>query len=144
MTGFAVDPELIRSLARLLEETGLVEIEYARGEERVRVARPWPGGAAPHAPQTSPAPAARAPASPAEHPGLVRAPMVGTVYLAAEPGGPALVKAGDVVAEGQTLCLIEAMKTFNPVRAPRAGRIVRILVSNGTPVEFGEGLMIVE
>jgi acetyl-CoA carboxylase biotin carboxyl carrier protein len=148
-----LDPDLIRSLAALLEETGLSEIELADGNARVRVARPAPAGRAaePHATHNAAGASAPAPALPlgppglpAEPPGLVKSPVVGMVYLAPEPGAPAFVKAGDAVEAGQTLALIEAMKTFNPVRAPRAGRVVRILVSDGTPVEYGEGLMILE
>ena len=144
-----VDPELIRSLAALLEETGLSEIELAEGQARVRVVRPVAGTVISHAghgPSGQPAPPMPPVPTgvPAEPAGLVKSPLVGTVYLAPEPGAPAFIKAGDTVAEGQTLALIEAMKTFNPVRAPRAGRVVRILVSDGTPVEYGEGLMILE
>ena len=148
MPGIKIDPELIRSLAALLEETGLSEIEVAEGTARVRVARPAASGATSGAPTHTVAAGPSAPAggasASAEPPGLVKSPLVGTVYLAPEPGAPAFVKAGDSVAEGQTLALIEAMKTFNPVRAPRAGRVARILVSDGTPVEYGEGLMILE
>jgi acetyl-CoA carboxylase biotin carboxyl carrier protein len=152
MSALKVDPDLIRSLAALLDETGLSEIELAEGNARVRVARPGPagpaGGHAEHAVPLSGQPAPVLPPHamqvPAEPPGLVKSPLVGTVYLAPEPGAAAFIKAGDSVAEGQTLALIEAMKTFNPVRAPRAGRVVRILVSDGMPVEYGEGLMILE
>ncbi len=148
MAPVKLDPDLIRSLAALLEETGLSEIELSEGNAKVRVARPAAPAphAAAHAPSGAPAPSLppHAPPVPAEHPGLVKAPLVGTVYLAPEPGAAAFVKAGDSVAEGQTLALIEAMKTFNPVRAPRAGRVSRILVSDGMPVEYGEGLMILD
>jgi len=140
------DADAIRRLAALLEELGLSEIEYAKGDERLRVARAVAGtavtvSAGPVA--AAPAAAAAGPAT-AEHPGAIKSPMVGTVYLSPEPGAPAFIKAGDTVAEGQTLVLIEAMKTYNPVRAPRAGKVTRILVSDGMPVEFGEPLLILE
>lgn len=144
-----IDSAAVRELAALLEETGLTEIEYATGEWRVRVARAangvvhampaaLPGGSAPAG-----APAA-SPVSDAAHPGAVVSPMVGTVYMSREPGAPAFVKPGDVVKEGDTLLLIEAMKTYNEVRAPKGGRIARILVSDGDPVEFGAPLLVLE
>jgi acetyl-CoA carboxylase biotin carboxyl carrier protein len=142
----AIDPELIRALAKLLEETGLGEIEFAEGDRRVRVARP----VAPAAATTTviaPAAAAAAPAAVAETgapANAVTSPMVGTVYLAAEPGAPSFVKVGDRVREGQTLLIIEAMKVMNPIRAPRAGAVTRILVANGAPVEYGEPLLVIE
>jgi acetyl-CoA carboxylase biotin carboxyl carrier protein len=91
--------------------------------------------------------AAAAPATPADlssHPGAVKAPMVGVVYFSPEPGAPSFIKVGDVVSEGQTLLLIEAMKTFNPVKAPRAGKVTHLLVENSAPVEYGEALVIIE
>ena len=140
----AIDPELIRALAKLLEETGLGEIEFAEGDRRIRVARPVAAAAA-----TVIAPAAAAAASAAAPAGgvpanAVTSPMVGTVYLAAEPGAPSFVKVGDQVREGQTLLIIEAMKVMNPIRAPRAGTVTQILVTNGAPVEYGEPLLVVE
>jgi len=142
---FDIDPEAIKTLAALLEELGLSEIEWAKGDERLRVARAVSGAAV----QVAVAPAAATPAAPsasgaAEHPGAIKSPMVGTVFFSPEPGAPPFVKAGDTVTEGQTLALIEAMKTYNPIRAPRAGRVTRILVSDGMPVEFGEPLLILE
>lgn len=142
-----IDSAAVRELAALLEETGLTEIEYATGEWRVRVARAANGVI-----QTMPAvlpsvaapAAAAAPAHDAAHPGAVVSPMVGTVYMAREPGAPAFVKPGDTVKEGDTLLLIEAMKTYNEVRAPKGGRIARILVSDGDPVEFGAPLLVLE
>ncbi|HZU90534.1 MAG TPA: acetyl-CoA carboxylase biotin carboxyl carrier protein subunit, partial [Stellaceae bacterium] len=140
-------PELIRTLARLLAETGLDEIEYSVGECRIRVARgggretvPAMPASAPPAP--APAPAAAEP-SLADHPGAVTSPMVGTVYLAPQPGAPPFVRPGEAVAEGQPLLIIEAMKVMNQIRAPRAGRIERILVSDGEPVEYGAVLMLI-
>ena len=142
---FDIDPEAIKTLAALLEELGLSEIEWAKGDERLRVARAASGAAV----QVAVAPAAAAPAAlttsgAAEHPGAIKSPMVGTVFFSPEPGATPFVKAGDTVTEGQTLALIEAMKTYNPIRAPRAGRVTRILVSDGMPVEFGEPLLILE
>ncbi|MBM3537422.1 MAG: acetyl-CoA carboxylase biotin carboxyl carrier protein [Alphaproteobacteria bacterium] len=141
----AIDPELIRALAKLLEETGLGEIEYAEGERRVRVARPAAAAAAAIvAAAPAAAPTAAAADSGAVPANAVTSPMVGTVYLAAEPGAPSFVKVGDQVREGQTLLIIEAMKVMNPIRAPRAGTVSRILVANGAPVEYGEPLLVVE
>ena len=144
-----IDSELVRTLASLLAETGLSEIEYAVGDRRIRVARnavavghaaPGPG-VAPSA--AGPASAAAEPA-PAEHPGAIKAPMVGTVYLAPQPEAPPFVKLGELVAEGQVVLIIEAMKVMNQIHAPRAGRLARILVEDGAPVEYGEALMILE
>jgi acetyl-CoA carboxylase biotin carboxyl carrier protein len=146
-----VDSDVVREMAKLLEETGLSEIEVERGGVRVRVARERPGaqgGAAATAPVIQVAPVA--PANPnggAESPPkrgtLVTSPMVGTVYLAPQPGAPPFVNVGSEVTDG-TVCIIEAMKTMNPVAAPVAGRIVEILVRDGQPVEFGEPLMRIE
>jgi acetyl-CoA carboxylase biotin carboxyl carrier protein len=155
------DVEFIKALAELLRENDLTEIEVNRdyGEAdslTIRVARQIvaaaPAAAAPlqlSAPAAHPAVAA--PAStpspvldPAEDPGVVASPMVGTAYLQAEPGTPPFVKVGDSVTEGQTILIIEAMKTMNQIPAPRAGRVKRILVDDGAPVEFGAPLMILE
>jgi acetyl-CoA carboxylase biotin carboxyl carrier protein len=145
MTGFNVDDELVRKLAALLEDTGLTEIEYAKGEESIRVSRAVGGAVvAQTAGQPAGASAEAAPASAAAHPGAVTAPMVGTVYMAPEPGAAPFISLGDMVIEGQTLLLIEAMKTYNPIRAPRAGKVVRILVMDTAPVEYGEELVILE
>ena len=148
MAKLGVDVQLVRKLAALLEETGLVELEVKSGDQSIRLAR---AGAAPTAvaaapAQPAPAPAAQAAATAAAgpNPNAVTAPMVGVIYLSPEPGAPPFVKPGDAVTEGQTILLIEAMKTFNPVRAPRAGRVVRILVADKTPVEYGEELVIIE
>jgi len=145
MAKFDVDPELVKKLAALLEETGLAEIEYAVGEQRIRVAKiAAPAAPAPAAAAAAPAPAAPVSTPAGPHPGAVTAPMVGTVYLSPEPGAPPFVRVGDMVGEGQTLLLIEAMKTYNPVRAPRAGKVVRVLVADGDPVEYGGELMVLE
>ena len=154
MAKFEMDTEFVRKLAEILEETHLGEIELADGERRIRVARPQVTVAA--APVAFAAPAALAAggnAGPsalangsdlAAHPGAVKSPMVGTAYLAPEPGKPAFVTIGDKIAAGQTLLIIEAMKTFNPIKAPKAGMVTQILVENAQPVEFGQPLMIVE
>jgi acetyl-CoA carboxylase biotin carboxyl carrier protein len=137
------DAELIRSLAALLNETGLTEIEYAIGDRRVRIAR-VPGGPGP---ASIPASAALSPlvedAAPVDHSGAVKAPMVGTVYLAPQPGDPPFVRLGDTVIEGQPLLIIEAMKVMNQIRAHRPGRIAQILIADAQPVEYGAVLMVI-
>lgn len=169
-SGIQFDPEAIRALAQILKDTDLSEIELVEKDSRIRVARTlpapaaampsfaWPAGMVPATPQ----PLAAAPGAAAlaagvsaaasavadtvdlKHPGLIASPMVGVAYLAPEPGAAPFVAVGAKVAQGQTVLLIEAMKTFNQVRAPRAGTVTRILVETGTPVEYGEPLMIVE
>lgn len=141
-----IDAAMIREMAALLNETGLGEIEYETGEVRIRVAKP---GAAAMTTIAAPAPAAPAAvaavAAPAgDLPGTVPSPMVGTAYLTPEPGAKPFVQLGDTVKEGQILLIVEAMKTMNPIPAPRGGRVAQILVSGGTPVEFGEVLMVIE
>lgn len=147
MAKFEPDDALIRRLAALLEETGLSEIEYEADGRRIRVGRSAGTASAPSsvpAPQAEPAASAPPEGEEALPPGAVTSPMVGTVYAAAEPGAPPLVKVGDSVKEGQTLLIIEAMKVMNPLASPRAGTVTRILVSDGQPVEFGEPLLIIE
>ena len=144
-----VDQELIRELAKLLDETGLSEIEIDRDGLRVRVARKLrvQGAAAPMTAQVVASPAAEAKPvvdDPVAHPGCVRSPMVGTTYLAPEPGAANFVEVGSRVAQGQTILIIEAMKTMNHIPAPKAGTVTRILVGNRQPVEFGEPLAIIE
>ena len=148
-----VDTSLIETLADLLQRTGLTEIEISEGDARIRVVREPVAAVAhvPHAPRSAPAaqPVPVAAESTARelaesHPGAVRAPMVGTVYLTPEPGAPPFVSLGDEIREGQTLLIIEAMKVMNPIRAPRGGRLVQLLVNSGDPVEYGELLMIIE
>jgi len=141
-----VDDKLVRALAALLDETGLTEIEYAVGDHRIRVAR-----GASVAPATALTIQTAAPATvsaealpAAAHPGAVNAPMVGTAYLAAQPGAPPFVKLGDSVREGQTLLIIEAMKVMNQIPSPRAGRVAQILVADGAPVEYGQPLIVLE
>jgi acetyl-CoA carboxylase biotin carboxyl carrier protein len=146
MAKFEIDEDAVRKLAALLEDTGLAEIEYESGGQRVRLARN--GVAAPMTYAAAPAAAAASAAAPAaddaKHPGAVLSPMVGTAYLASQPGATPFIKLGDSVAAGQTLLIIEAMKTFNPIRSPKAGKVVKINITDGQPVEFGEPLMIVE
>jgi acetyl-CoA carboxylase biotin carboxyl carrier protein len=153
MSRLPVDAEAIRTLADILLDTGLTEIEIAEGDSRIRVVRAVQQVQAAVAPQVAamPAPSAAAPApSPAEpadfsqHPGAVKSPMVGVAYLSPEPGAPAFVTIGQAVTAGQTLLLIEAMKTFNQIKAPRAGTVSRILASPGVPVEYGEVLMVID
>ncbi|MBY6261514.1 acetyl-CoA carboxylase biotin carboxyl carrier protein [Azospirillum sp. 412522] len=150
MASFDIDGDLVRKLADLLRETGLSEIEFAEGEKRIRVTRPTAAQtvAVQAAPVLAAAPvavAAAAPAGkPASHPGAVTSPMVGTAYLAAEPGGTPFVRPGDVVKAGQTIMIIEAMKVMNPIKAPRGGTVAEVLVSDAQPVEFGEVLLIIE
>jgi acetyl-CoA carboxylase biotin carboxyl carrier protein len=144
-----VDEELIRRLAELLSETGLTEIEVERDDARVRVARNAAAAPPPPATPTPPAPPPREvredkPAEPAVHPGTVLSPIVGTAYRSPEPGAPPFVNVGDVVAEGDTLLIVEAMKTMNQIPAPRAGKVTQILVDDGQPVEYDEPLMILE
>lgn len=144
-----VDGELVRALASLLQETGLTEIEYAVGERRIRVVRGAPPGVVTVA-MPGPAVAAAAVAAPAaptaaaDLPGAIKAPMVGTAYLAPQPEAPPFIKVGDTVREGQPLLIIEAMKVMNQIPAPRAGRVTQILVADGTPVEFGQALLVLE
>jgi acetyl-CoA carboxylase biotin carboxyl carrier protein len=157
MAKFEMDTDFIRKLAAILEETKLGEIELADGERKIRVARPAVAApaqftlAAPIAAPAggaTPAPAATALASASgdfsKHPGAVKSPMVGTAYLSPEPGKPVFVNVGDKVTAGQTLLIIEAMKTFNPIKAPKAGVVTQVLVENARPVEFAEVLMIIE
>ncbi|HQT60982.1 MULTISPECIES: acetyl-CoA carboxylase biotin carboxyl carrier protein [unclassified Acidiphilium] len=162
------DPEVLRALAALLKDGDLAEIELEEGDRRLRLARasaqptqfvtapPYPAppyampqgmapGMTPGAAPGAPAPAAAAPeAAAANHPGTVKSPMVGVAYLSAEPGAAPFISVGSTVEAGQTLLLIEAMKTFNQIKAPRAGTVKSILVASGQPVEYDEPLVIVE
>ena len=157
------DSQVIKDLAELLNATGLTEIEIESGGVRIKVARS--GGhattafapalppvetpvAAPAGAQASTEATASSESAPAEdpasHPGAVKSPMVGTAYLSPEPGAAAFIKVGDTVSEGQTLLIVEAMKTMNPITAPRAGKITQIIVQNEQPVEFDQLLVIIE
>jgi len=155
-----VDQQFVRDLAQVLKENDLTEIEVETDDLRIRVAREMHQTVTVGAPMAS-APAASTPAPVASaqpaggeatasaddvssHPGLVTSPMVGTAYVAPEPGAPAFVKIGSDVKEGQTLLIIEAMKTMNHIPAPHSGKVTRILIQDGQPVEFGEPLLIVE
>jgi len=162
--GILFDPATIRALAEILRDTELTEIELVDKETRIRLARQLPApviapaaalppmawAPAPAAPGAAPIAAPPGAAAPAatiadeDHPGLVTSPMVGVAYLSPEPGQPAFVALGAKVEQGQTLLLIEAMKTFNQIKAPRAGTVTRILIESGTPVEFGAPLLIIE
>jgi len=145
MTRIPFDPDAIRALAAVLNETGLTEIEIAEKDSRIRVVRAAAPVAAAAVPLAAPTPAiAVAAPDEASHPGAVTSPMVGVAYLAPEPGAPPFVTAGQSVAAGQTLLLIEAMKTFNKIKAPKDGTVTRILIANSTPVEYGEVLLILE
>ncbi len=149
------DAAAIRELAQILRETDLTEIELVDGEARLRVVRQAvvaapatvavaaPVAAAPLA-AAAPAAVAAPEAMDADHPGAVTSPMVGVAYLSPEPGAAPFVAVGSKVAQGQTLLLIEAMKTYNQIKAPRAGTVTRILVESGMPVEYGEPLLIIE
>ena len=142
----AYDEETIRGLAKLLDETGLTEIEIERGGERIRIGRTARAVsvAAPAAAAALPAAAAPAATDPAKHPGMVPSPMVGTAYLAPSPGAKPFVEVGQAVKAGDTVLIVEAMKTMNQIPAPRGGTVTQILVEDGQPVEFGEALMIIE
>ena len=144
-----VDTDLVRQLAELLDATNLTEIEVEDGDRKIRVARKISAAAAPvYAPAPVAAPVAAPPAEAAPAPGpdlsnAVKSPMVGTVYLAAEPGAKPFVSVGDTVSAGQTLLIVEAMKVMNPITAPAAGTVKALLVDNGQPVEFDQPLVIV-
>jgi acetyl-CoA carboxylase biotin carboxyl carrier protein len=142
------DPEALRALADLIKTTGLSEIELAEGDRKLRLARlvapvEIPVAAAPVAHQPA-APAEPPRTDPAKHPGLIKSPMVGVAYLSAEPGAAPYVAIGQTVEAGATLLLIEAMKTFNQIKAPKAGTVKQILVKAGAPVEYDEPLLIIE
>lgn len=157
-----VDSKLVRELADILNDTDLTEIEVEKGELRIRVAREITAAPAVYsaqpmhapmaAPVAAPAPApASAPETPAatsaadarSHPGAVTSPMVGTVYLRPSPEADQFKKAGDSVKEGETILLVEAMKTFNPITAPKSGTLTELLVDDAQPVEYGEALFII-
>ena len=161
-SALGVDADLVRDLAKVLDDTGLTEIEVEYGELRLRLARtlsmapppptqthvvhsaPAPAPASLPAPAPPPAAAPAPAADAASHPGAVPSPMVGTAYLSAEPGAPPFIKVGDTVNAGQTILVVEAMKTFNPIPAPRAGKVIAILVTDAQPVEYGDALVILE
>ena len=155
-----IDPKLVRKLADILRETELSEIEVEQGDLKIRVVRQLMAApaavsyvqpaataaavAAAPAPaaDAAPAPAAAAPAGPPKD--AIKSPMVGTVYMSPQPGAPAFIKVGDKIKQGQTLLIIEAMKTMNPIPSPREGVVAQILVNDAQPVEFGEALVVFE
>ena len=155
--GMRVDADLVRQLAELLNENELTEIEVEDGDRRiavkrqvtvaaaapVAVAQPAPA-AAPAAASAAPAPAPAADIPPAAHPGAVKSPMVGTVYLSGEPGAKPFVSPGQSVKEGDTLLIVEAMKVMNPITAPRSGTVTQVLVQDAQPVEYDQPLVIIE
>ena len=164
MNSVPFDPAAVRELANILADTGLTEIEIESKDGRIRVVRApapvvaashtLPVQAAPVVPQMAPMPpmppmsaaatASAAAEDDARHPGAVLSPMVGIAYLSSEPGSTPFIVPGQAVVAGQTLLLIEAMKTFNQIKAPKAGTVTRILISPGSPVEYGEPLLILE
>lgn len=153
---YPIDPALIRELAQVLSDTDLTEIEVAHEDLKIRVARQITVNATVAAPIAAPiamaAPVAAAAGvapvavvdDPRKHPGVVTSPMVGTAYRRPSPDAKPLVEVGTAVKEGDRLCLIEAMKTFNDIVAPKSGTVTRILFDDGRPVEYGEPLMIIE
>ena len=151
----SIDPDLVREIAKLIGETDLTEIEIEKGDLRIRVARqitmvqqnyaaaPMMAAPAPVAAPAAPAAAPKA-ADISAHPGAVRSPMVGTAYLRPSPGANAFIEIGTQVKAGDKILLVEAMKTFNEINAPRAGTITHIMVEDGSPVEYGEALVVIE
>jgi len=155
MSNFDLDAEFVRTMAKLLEESGLTEMEYSEGERRIRLSRTTPravypaGFAMPQAPMAAapaavPPPAAVPALAPAQNPNALKSPMVGTAYAASEPGGTPFVKVGDTVKAGQTVLIIEAMKVMNPIKAAKGGTVTEVLISDAQPVEFGQPLLIIE
>ncbi|MEY4056228.1 MAG: acetyl-CoA carboxylase biotin carboxyl carrier protein [Pseudomonadota bacterium] len=153
-TGMNIDTALVRELAEMLADTGLTEIEVEDGDRKIKVSRgggvapvfhsaPAPVAAPAAAPAAAVAPAPAAPAAPANDPNAVKSPMVGTAYMAPEPGAANFVSVGQAVKEGDTLLIIEAMKVMNPITAPRGGTITAILVDNAQPVEFDQPLVVI-
>ena len=150
MVGFSISNEDIRRLAALIEETGLTELDVSEGDRRLRLRRDVvvrtaapvaaPAGTAPVADAAS----AAAPEELSTHPGAVTSPMVGTAYMSPEPGAPPYIDVGKTVKQGDILLIIEAMKVYNPIRAPKGGRVARVLVETGQPVEFEEVLVVLE
>ncbi len=149
MSRIKFDPEAIRALATILSDTGLTEIEIVEADSRIRVVRAAPPimapvSVAPPAPAAAAPPVAAVPVPVPDTVGVVPSPMVGIAYLSAEPGAAPYVVVGQAVVAGQTVMLIEAMKTFNQIKAPRAGIVTRILVSSGEPVEYDQPLLAIE
>ena len=149
------EARLVKDLADILNKAGLAELEYETETLAIRLSRviggapvpavqPVAAAVAASAPAMAGDPAAEAPGNPADHAGTIKSPMVGTVYTAPEPDAPAFISEGDSVSQGQTILIVEAMKVMNPITAPKTGTVVKILVQNAQPVEFGEALVIVE
>ena len=147
--------KLVKNLTDILDKAGLAELEYKTETLAVRLSRysgtapvpalqPDVAASAASVPVRANDPESEAPGDPADHPGAIKSPMVGTVYIAPEPDSPAFVNEGDSVTKGQTVLIVEAMKVMNPITAPKTGTVVKILVQNAQPVEFGEALVIVE
>lgn len=151
-TSMKTELEWIRALADVLTETGLTEVEIEKNAVKLRVSRAGTMVAAAPAPQAAPQPSAPAeapaaaerPADAGSHPGAVKSPMVGTAYMSPAPGADAFVSVGSTVSQGQTLMIVEAMKTMNEIKAPKAGKVIEILARDAEPVEYGEALMIIE
>ncbi|MBS0184745.1 MAG: acetyl-CoA carboxylase biotin carboxyl carrier protein [Proteobacteria bacterium] len=158
---FLIDAKAVRTLARILNETNLSEIEYELDSGRIKVVRTGasqitqiPSYSSPHhvsiSPSSVPEPSENLSIPPSHetdwstHPGVLKSPLVGTAYLSSQPGADPFIKEGDQVPEGHTLLILEAMKVMNPIRAPKSGKILKILVQNAQPVEFGEPLVVIE
>lgn len=150
MPKLSLDTDLVGQLADLMIDKGLTEVEYEQGDMSLRVSRASPAAtpvqyaSAPPVAGPSVATTTTTEEQSGDHPGAVQSPMVGTVYLSAQPGAPVFVKPGDSVEEGQTLLIIEAMKVMNPIPAPRSGKVTKILVEDSQPVEFGQPLVVIE
>ena len=149
------EARLVKDLANILDKAGLAELEYKTETLAIRLSRlsdavpvpaiqPVAAAVSASVPAKAGDPATEAPGNPADHPGAVKSPMVGTVYTAPEPGAPTFINEGDSVSQGQTILIVEAMKVMNPITAPKTGTVVKIFVQNAQPVEFGEALVIVE
>ena len=149
------EARLVKDLADILDKAGLAELEYKTETLAIRLSRlsggapvpavqPVAAAVAASVPASAGDTAAEAPGNPADHPGAVKSPMVGTVYTAPEPDAPAFISEGDSVSQGQTILIVEAMKVMNPITAPKTGTVMKIFVQNAQPVEFGEALVIVE
>lgn len=154
MAKLDIDTGIVSKLADLMEKKGLIEVEIEVGDQAIRISKrgeqvqtvmaaPAPAVAPAAAPQAAPV-ATPAAAAPADHPGAVKSPMVGTAYLTPQPDSAPFIKVGDSVNEGQTILIIEAMKVMNPIPAPKSGKVKDILVDSGEPVEFGQPLVIIE
>ena len=139
------EASFVKELVDILDQAGLAELEYETDTVAIRLSRVTTAApVAAAAPAAIAEPVAELPANPADHPGAVKSPMVGTVYTAPEPDAPAFITEGATVTAGQTLFIVEAMKVMNPITAPNAGTVVKIFVQNAQPIEFGEALVIVE